>query len=159
MRAVNPVRNWGLQETTDQPFCAPVADSRKRQKDSFGTGSNVGDHRGRQFKDSCFPAIGRGASLGWRVLLVLRHVQVQESSDHLLVLRVMLASFALEESNALFAQTNRDLDLLFAKSKFGGRGEKIPNDVNLANGTVSVCDFPAHRSFCLSANIRRRRCE
>jgi hypothetical protein len=113
----------------------------------------------RQSKDSFFPAIGRGASLGWRVLLVLRHVQVQESSDHLLVLRVMLASFALEESNARFAQTNRDLDLLFAKSKFGGRREKVPNDVNLANGAVSVCDFSAHRSFCLSANIRRRRCE
>ena len=75
----------------------------------------------------------------WRALLVLCYVQVQKSSDHLLVLSVMFLGFALEEINAVFAQANRDLDLLFAKSKFGGG--KIPDDFDLANGAISVVIF------------------
>ena len=63
---------------------------------------------------------------------MLCRVQVQKSSDHLLVLRVMLSGFALEEINAVFAQANRDLDLLFAKSKFGRGGEKVPDDFDFA---------------------------
>jgi len=69
----------------------------------------------------------------------------------------MLSGFALEKINAVFAQANRYLDLLFAKSKFGGCREKVSNDLDLTNGTISVCDFLAHRFFCLSANSQRQK--
>ena len=129
-----------------------------QQATSMPAVSNGSDHQRSTPCSDPMHSIAAGASLGWRASLMLCYVQVQESSNHLLILGVMFLGFALEEINAVFAQANRYLDLLFAKSKFGGGGEKIPDDFDLANGAISVCDFLAHGSFCLSANIRRRRC-
>ena len=45
------------------------------------------------------------------------HVEVQKSTDHLLILRVVLSGLALEEVNAPSAQRDRDLDVVLSECK------------------------------------------
>jgi urease accessory protein UreE len=47
-------------------------------------------------------------------------VGIEQSSDHALVLCVMLASFSFKVINASFAQGNRHLDSFIPKDEFFG---------------------------------------
>ena len=55
-------------------------------------------------------------------------IRVKQSSDHSLVLSVVLAGFALEELDTAFAERDSDLDPFVAKDEFIWRWKKIRND-------------------------------
>jgi hypothetical protein len=49
---------------------------------------------------------------------VLCGINIQQATNHPLILRVVLARFLLEKLDAAFAQADRDLHAFIAKSKF-----------------------------------------
>lgn len=86
-------------------------------------------------------------------------VGVEQSPDHALVLRVMLARFSLKVLNASFAQRNGHFNSFIPKYKFFGAREEIGNDLKVSEGFICIFYFPAHRVACLSASIRLRKYE
>jgi hypothetical protein len=73
-------------------------------------------------------------------------VRIQKSSNHPLVLGLVLPRFVLEKLHTSFAQGKSDFDSLFAKDKLRGRGQKIRNDLWLSERFVGVSDFCVHKS-------------
>ena len=73
-------------------------------------------------------------------------VSVKQPPNHSLILRIVLLSFGLEEFDATFAQSERDLDALVSKHQVLGPREEISDDLGVSEGFVRVLYFRAHRS-------------
>ena len=58
-------------------------------------------------------------------------VEVNKTADHLLILRVVFFGFSLEELDAGFAQSDRDLDIVLFECQFLRRGQKIVNHAKI----------------------------
>src|SRR3989442_15163689 len=86
-------------------------------------------------------------------------VAVEKPANHPLVLRAMPLGLALEEVHATLGERDRYLYPLLPKHKLLGRGQKVTNHSQLAQGLVSVPDSPAHRYASPCASNRRQRCE
>ena len=87
---------------------------------------------------------------------MLRNVQVKESSDHLLVLRVVLACFFLEKLDTGLAQTDGHLDLFFGKYQLFGRRQKVTHDLDVLDRTLSVFCFLAQSLYRLANYLSNR---
>lgn len=86
-------------------------------------------------------------------------VGIEKSTDHPLVLGVVLLSLRLEELNAALAQSDRHLYAFVPKDEILRPWKKVRNDLRTSEGFVCVFYFRAHKSAFLSANIPHRKCE
>ena len=87
---------------------------------------------------------------------MMLRIGIEEPTDHALILRTMLFSFALEELDATLRQGERNFDTLFIQNQVLRFRQKVRNDLQLSQGLVRVLDFRAHKFAFLCANNRRR---
>ena len=83
-------------------------------------------------------------------------VNIQQPTDHLLILGMMLFRLLLEKLNAFLTQSNRDFYRIFLKYEFLWSRQEIRHNFQGAEGFISVFDFRAHKSAYLSANSQPR---
>lgn len=86
-------------------------------------------------------------------------VSIEKTSDHSLVLGVVLLCLGLEELDATLAQSKRYFDSIIPKDQILRTRKEIGNNFKLSEGLVCVFDFRAHRFAFLFANNRLRKCE
>ena len=86
------------------------------------------------------------------------YVEVDEASDHLLILCVVFCRFPLEEIDAGLTQSNRDLDVALLECQFLRGRQEIVNYTKIAQRFISVFDFVLHIFSSLFASILRQIC-
>lgn len=86
-------------------------------------------------------------------------IGVEQSADHPLVLRAMLRCFALEEFDAALRKRDRDFYALLAEGERLRGGQKVGNDLQLAQRFIGVSDFLGHRFACPFASNPHQRFE
>jgi len=79
-------------------------------------------------------------------------VCVEQTSDHPLILGIVLQGLTLEEVHTAFAQGERYLDPVIPENQILRTREKIGNNLKVSEGLVCVLYFPAHRFAFLCAN-------
>ena len=83
-----------------------------------------------------------------------RDIEIQQASNHLLILCLVLLCFLLEEVYAPPTQPKGDLDCILFVDQLRWRGKKILDHSKVAQWFVSVSDALFHRFLFLSANTR-----
>ena len=83
-------------------------------------------------------------------------VDIQQPTDHLLVLSMMLFRLLFEKLNAFLTQGNRHFYRIFLKHEFLWGGQEIGHNLYGVDWFVSVFDFRAHKSVYLYANSQFR---
>lgn len=83
-------------------------------------------------------------------------IGVEQSPNHALVLRMMLAGFPFEKLDTPLAQRDGHFDSFLPKDEFFGARQEIRNDSEVSEWFVGVFYFPIHRFACLSVNTRLR---
>jgi len=86
------------------------------------------------------------------------YVEVDEASNHLLILCVVFCRFPLEEVDAGFTQSNRDLDVALLECQFLRGRQEVVNYTQIAQRFISVFDFVLHIFSFLFASILRQIC-
>jgi hypothetical protein len=81
-------------------------------------------------------------------------ISVEQASYHSLILRIVFASFALEEVDAALAQRYRDLHSLISKDEVFRTRKKVRNDLQVSQRFVCVADFLVHKSVFPCASNR-----
>jgi hypothetical protein len=69
---------------------------------------------------------GQDSTAFQRQILVLSYVDIEQSPNHLLILRVVLLRLFFEKVDTGLTQPNGDLDLIFFKRQLFGGGEGNP---------------------------------
>ena len=86
------------------------------------------------------------------------YVEVNEASDHLLILRVVFCRFPFEEVDTCLAKSYRDLYVAILECQFLRGRQEIINDTQISQRFISVFDFVLHISSSLFASIQRPIC-
>ena len=82
------------------------------------------------------------------------HVEVEETTDHLLILRMVFFGFYLEKVDGGFGQADSDFCLLLIKGQLMGCREEIINDLHIPQRFIGVFYFLLHRSSFHFASTR-----
>ena len=72
-------------------------------------------------------------------------IQIEQTPNHPLILRIGLRRLGLEEVDALLAQGDGDLHIFPPNRQLRGRRKEVPDDLRLADRLIAVSYFPAHR--------------
>lgn len=86
-------------------------------------------------------------------------VCIQESTDHALILCVVLFCFVLEKVNTAFSQRERNFHAILTKHKILWWWKEIPDNLQRTDWLIRVLDFRAHRFLCPFSNSLLRVCE
>src|SRR5439155_21163646 len=132
--------------------------------------------RGRALPPTAASLARRGPTLSWvsalpgtrrfdararrargRTPRVMLGIGVEKSTDHSLILRVVLPRLAFEELHAALAQRDRDFHPLVAEHEICRRRKEVTNDLQPSEWLIRVSDFDAHRSPYPFASNRRQR--
>ena len=84
-------------------------------------------------------------------MLVLGSVEIKQTANHFLILRMMLFCFLFKKVDAGFAQPNGDLDLIFFERQLIGRGKKILHYFHVINR--SICVFIHINIWIISTHV------
>ena len=89
----------------------------------------------------------------------MTRVGIEQSADHPLLLRTVLRGLALEEFDTALRKRDCDFYALLAEGERLRGGQKVGNDLQLAQRFIGVSDFPGHRFACPFASNRHQRYE
>ncbi len=87
-------------------------------------------------------------------LLMPGYVEVEQATDHLLILRVVFFRFFLEELNRGFGQADSDFCLRLIENQLMGRREEVINNLHIPQWFIRVFYFLFHRSSLHFASTR-----
>lgn len=82
-------------------------------------------------------------------------VQIEQSTDHLLILGVVPPRLSLEKINRRLAQADGDFYRVLLQCELVGWRQEILHQIHLQR-LIRVFDFAFHIVFSLAANIRLR---